>query len=231
MKTHKFYYTDSNGNFDGYKIEKLTINHTNKYLNISGDLTIPLKEILKVELRPFEKKGVFLAIDVFGPSVNNQLTTLPFIHKNFLTMTKVSVMQEFIDEISPLIEGNEEKIIKQEEKRQELLGEENSTEDKKDNQGVGQIQYCLNISFFIGFYHKEWFSFDDNKKAINKTISLMLLAGIINIIGILLIVVPYYNYKMMNNLKIAGWSKGKAFTVYFLTTYPCYIFWAYKFLT
>lgn len=215
MKVYKFYMTDVVGGFNGYDRQKVWVDTATSLLHI-GRTVLPLAEITACEVRPLPLgKGWFLAIDVCGPSINDyQPTTIRLIHKNFFGVTKQQVMLEAAAEIQPLIKGN--------------IPLPRPLIQSAVEQGKLQAQYTLNISLLIGLYRKQWYSYDTTKKILLKTTFLMLLGGVINIFGVLLLAVPYDNYQMSKNLTAAGWSRRTALITYALTTVPVYVWWAYN---
>jgi hypothetical protein len=54
----------------------------------------------------------------------------------------------------------------------------------------------------------------------------MLLAGVVNMFGVLLVAVPFDNYRMSRNLVSAGWKRSTAIWVYLALTYPAYFWWS-----
>ena len=139
--------------------------------------------------------------------------TLMFIHKNFLGMTKVDRMRAFADELAPHIKGNTPVIDYR------PAGAPGSVEGKL------QGQYALNVSLVIGYYRKVWYAFDNPKSIATKTLLLMLLGGTVNVLGVLLVAVPFDNFHMARNLMAAGWSKQNASIAYILLTCPAFVFW------
>jgi hypothetical protein len=215
MKKHKFYFTDSSGAFNGYERQLVWIDATRQILHLGRSLAIPLCDVINAEVRPLPRfpEVPYLAVDVCGPTVENgSPTTLALIHKNFFAKTKRQPMQEFVDEIRPFIK---DRTLPLREADSQLVS------------GNSQYQsvYALNISLVIGYYRKKWYSFDTPTQVFTKTLFLMLLGGVVNIIGVLLIVVPFDNYKMSQNLVRAGWRRPVALWWYVLLTYPAYAFW------
>ena len=123
-------------------------------------------------------------------------------------------MQAVVDELQPLTKGNL-KADPAELNAAQPVGE-----------GLLQGQYAFNISLLIGFYRKLWYSYDKPSVIVAKTILLMLLAGVLNILGVLLIAVPFDNFNMSRNLRAVGWSKTATNVTYSVLTFPAYIFWS-----
>lgn len=216
MSKHKFYFTNETGSFNGYDRKKLIIDTHSEVLRIEGEVTIPLREIMAVEVRPLPraKKTMYLAIEVCGPSIERgSPTTLMFLHKNFLGYTKVEPMKAFADELAPLIKGNAP------------LRDYRPTDISSNEGDRLQCQYFLNVSLIIAYYRKPWYSFDKPATIPLKTLLLMLLGGTVNVLGVLLVAVPFDNVRMKQNLEVAGWSKGNAWIAYIVTTSPVYLFW------
>jgi hypothetical protein len=215
MKKHKLYMTNDTGSFNGYDQKKVWIDTKASELSIEK-IKIPFAEIVACELRPLPiDKGSFLAIDICGPSVNNSdPTTIMLIHKNFFGITKNEPMQEVVDELKPLIENN--------------IPPKHSREQTSISAGKLKAQYTLNVSLLIALYQKKWYNYDCREKIIAKTILLMLIGGVVNVMGILLILVPFDNYKMSRNLLVIGWSKRSVLIAYVITTIPAYALWTYS---
>ncbi len=214
MKTHKFYYFDSTGSTDGAQ-RKVRIDRDNNILKIAS-LKIPLPEIVCVEIRHLEgnPKLAFLAIDVCGPTIENgELTTIAMASKNFWGQTVISKMEEFVEEILP------------------LLHDENLQSDMGEGvappEGLLQAQYALNISLTIAFYRKLWFAYDKPATIAFKSLMLMVVAGFCNTVGILLIMTPFDNLHLAANLRKVGWPSFLAISTYLLLTFPGHIITAY----
>jgi hypothetical protein len=123
-------------------------------------------------------------------------------------------MQEVVDELKPLIENN--------------IPPKHSREQTSISAGKLKAQYTLNVSLLIALYQKKWYNYDCREKIIAKTILLMLIGGVVNVMGILLILVPFDNYKMSRNLLVIGWSKRSVLIAYVITTIPAYALWTYS---
>jgi len=215
MKKHKFYFTDSAGNFNGYDRQTVWVDANQQLLHVGRSLTVPLREVVSVDVRPLPRKPKtpYLAIEVCGPTIENGTpTTVALIHKDFFANTKRRVMQEFVDEIGPLLNSE----------AAPASGGFRSVEMKASQH---QSNYVLNVSLLIGFYRKVWYAFDFPSRAVKKTLFLMFFGGVVNVIGILLAAVPFDNYRMSKNLVRAGWSNRTAVFCYVFLTYPAYVFW------
>lgn len=77
----------------------------------------------------------------------------------------------------------------------------------------------------MGFYRKLWFTYDTPRAAVVKSLLLMLFNGVLNAFGVLLVVVPFDNFKMSRNLVKAGWPKVGAVAAYVVLSYPAYVWW------
>jgi hypothetical protein len=201
MAKHKFYFTDDAGRYNGYDRKTLWIDIPGRRLCIAHQMSIPLREIMAVEVKPLPcaSKTMHLAIHVCGPSVGGgKPTTLLLIHRNFFCMTNVQAMVAFANEIAPLIKANtpvtDDAVLK--------------VPDAEP--GRLQAQYALNISVAIGYYRKLWYLFDPSKTIVAKALMLMTLGGIINVFGVLLVAVPFDNYRMSRSLIVAGWPRRRA---------------------
>ena len=215
MQKHKMYFTDKWGGYNGYDRQTVFIEEHSGVLHVGKRLTIPLVEIMAAEVRPLpgRPKTNFLAIDVCGPTVEGgKQTTIALIHKNFLGNTKDAPMQALVDELRAFITGNSPVPVA-------LVSE------SEPPPGLLKAQYALNISLLIGFYRKLWYSYDSKSAVATKSLLLMLLAGIVNLAGVLLVAVPFDNYRMSRNLVSAGWSRRSAIAAYVLLSCPAYVWW------
>ena len=217
MRKHKLYLCNERGEFDGFDRRNVYVDEAADCLRIGKKLGIPLREIVAVQVRPLpaNAKCNCLAIDVHGPTLEGgEPTTILLLHRSFFGYTKDAPMRALADELAPMIEGNVPPAPSEFSEPGETL------------QGRLQVQYALNISLLIGFYRKLWFSYDTARAAVWKSLFLMLLCGVINIAGILLVAVPFDNFKMSRNLVKAGWSKGSSLVAYIILSFPAYIWWA-----
>lgn len=217
MKKHKLYLCNELGRFDGFDRRSVHVDEVADCLRIGKKLVVPLGEIMAVHVRPLARNARYncLAIGVCGPSFEGGApTTILLIHKDFFGRTKDAPMEALANELAPIIEGN--------------LPPEPSEFPEADEplEGRLRVQYALNISLLIGFYRKLWFSYDTARTTVWKSLFLMLLCGVINMFGVLLVAVPFDNFKMSRNLVKAGWSKGAALIAYVVLSFPAYIWWA-----
>jgi len=217
MKKHKFAMTDMAGR-TGWFSEQSVWFDTQTAVLFVGRTKIPLREITAVEIRPLPRgRGDFLAIDVCGPSINQYMpTTIRLIKKNFFDVGKIAPMKAFLDELQPLIQNNVPLIP--------------PVAEQVMPAGLLQAQYALNVSLLLGFIRKLWYSYDKRGMIITKTLLLMLLGGVVNVAGVLLLVVPFDNFKMQRNLQLVGWPKWLAIMAYVLTSSYGYVFWILVFL-
>jgi hypothetical protein len=216
VKKHKLYFTDDRGSFGGFDRIVLKTDLINGLLHVGRELKIPLRDIAAVELRPLPNapNKSHLAIDFASPAIENgKPITLRLIHKDFLTRTKLAPMQAVVDELSPVINHN-------------AAGNTLRNPDELlETGGILEAQYALNVSLLITYWRKLWYSYDRPKLIAIKTLGLMLLGGVVNVLGVLLVAVPFDNYRMSKNLTKIGWSKTAAQIAYFALTYPAIIFW------
>jgi hypothetical protein len=219
MKTYGLYFIDRFGNFNGHDRQKVWIDQAAQTLRIGAKLVIPLTEVRRVELRPLPTRPQvrFLAIDVQGPTLQNgQPVTLSLIHKDFFLRTKAGYMQALVSEISPLISGHREE-------HDASISDEVGSQTTK---GRFQAQYALNVSLLVVFYRKLWYSYETPRSICAKTLALMFLNGVVNVFGVLLLAIPFDNYRVSQNLVAVGWSRRSAVAAYLVLTYPAYVWWA-----
>ena len=206
--------TDESGDYSGYDRLAVRVDASQLALRI-GKVAIPLAEITDIEVRPLPRaKGRFLAIDVRGPSINDhEPTTVRLIHANFFNVTKDSAMQAVVDEVKPLIQTGAASRCPP------------PSEQVAPLRRI-QAQYALNVSLLITYHRKLWYSFDRPGAVVAKTLLLMLLNGTVNVLGVLLVAVPFDNYRLSRTLVRLGWSRALAMTAFVLSSMPAYAFWA-----
>ena len=217
MRKHRFHFAGESGGFNGYDRRKVWIDEHARVLRIGSTLRVPLEGFMRAELRPLPRnpKSRYLAIDVCGPAIEEgKPTTLALVHKSFLANTKIELMQAFVDEKTPLLKWNSPVPS------QPVFNRMGS--------GEGRLRgsYALHASLAIAYYRKRWFAFGTPDTMVRKTLFLMLLGRVINVLRDLLVVVPFENYSMSRNLLATGWSRRAGFVAYLLLSYPAYVFWA-----
>lgn len=177
-----------------------------------GHLRIGLHEIMKVTLEYGQgKMADSVLLDFFGPSINMaQPTQIRLSAKYLLTSRQRKVLEDFVAQMQPLIEGNEP---------QPWL----ATDDA--GQSAMLTPYVVDLGFLLFFIRQEWIDFDPPGRIVRKSLLLMFLNGILNTFCILLLVAPFDNLTLRNNLINAGWRPSTAGLFYALALLPPILIW------
>jgi len=217
---HKLYLADSAAGHGSERLKVFVDDEGN--LKVGRRLSVPLRHIESCEVTPApdSEKRQLVTIVVRSPSLNaGEPTPVYLIHVNFWGMTKTEPMQEFVDEVQPLISDN---TFGQE---SDEAGE-NFLSRAEAAPGTFEVSYCLNLSLLIVFYHKTWIAYDTPGKALAKT-WLLLLVSVLNVAGILLLAVPFYNWGMAKNIERVGYGRGQRLVAYWLSLLVPFGFWAF----
>ena len=215
---YKLYLADEAGGYSSY--EPLRVEILGDTLKIGKRLTVRLAEIASCQLRPIGRgKSEYIELVVCSPDLNRGVPTPVYlIHQHFLSgFTKSNRMEQFVADLAPFIAGNDINQL--------VEAAAQAVEDTPD--GHIQVGYVFNCSFVIACYRKTWFAFDAPKKIMFKTYTLIFFGAIVNVIGVLLVAVPFDNWSMSKNIEIVGGSRMHRLAVYFSSLCIPAAFWTY----
>jgi len=216
VSKYKLWLAGADGSFAACRPIKVKI--TDDQLRIGHHLTVDLSEIASCRLQSIRGgRARYIELVVCSPAVNRgEPTPVHLLYPRFWPgTTNAKRMQAFVDALTPRIAGNRIDLLRQ------------AASEAVDNGTAGdgriQVHYAFGASVLLAFAHWRWFAFERPRAALVRTYVYMYLSAILNSLGILIVLLPRYNWIMSGNIERLGGSRRRRLAVYVSTLLlpPC----------